>query len=163
MFHRLLCVGLVCSFGLGLMGCGSGGPDLSKVKGKVTYKGQAVTEATVTFMPTSGPLATGITDANGEFTLTTGGNPGAVTGEHKIAIVKVDATGQGTQDISEKDTTDVSGGYGQMFPGQGDGAESPAAPKSEIPEKYNNPETSGLTKTVSSNASENEFEFVLTD
>ena len=156
MFHRLLSVGLVCSFGLGVMGCGGGGPDLTEVKGKVTYKGQAVPEATVTFMPASGPLATGITDANGEFTLITGGSPGAVTGEHKVSITKLADTGQNTQEMTSED-------YEKMLAKPGGGTGLTAAPKSEIPERYNNPQTSGLAKTVSSNASENEFEFVLTD
>jgi len=48
-----------------LAGCGGGGPDLVPVKGKVTYKGQPLSGASVTFHPATGPLATGTTDASG--------------------------------------------------------------------------------------------------
>src|SRR5687768_10425563 len=73
-----------------LSGCG--GPQMGYVKGKVMFKGQPVKEAAVTFSPIprsetdreSGKPATGFTDENGEFVLSTF-KPldGALVGEHR--------------------------------------------------------------------------------
>ena len=158
MFHRLLYVGLVCGLGLGLVGCSGSGLDLGEVKGKVTYNSAPVADAVVTFAPTEGPIATGITDANGEFTLTTGGEPGAVIGDHTVSIAKAATSAEGvTEEMTEED-------YQKMMSKSGDSlADVTGEEKDGIPGKYSVPETSGLTKTVSSNASENECNFELTD
>lgn len=141
---RLVYFGLLCGFGLGLTGCG--GSDLAKVTGKVSYNGQPVAGATVTFMPASGALATGTTDADGQFTLST------VEGEHKVFITKVTGGAANAENLTPDDMKKMQ---------TGDSAAS--TPKSEIPVKYNSPDMSELTRTVGSSASENQFEFELTD
>ena len=58
-------------------GCGSGKPKTYPVAGSVTYNGQPLANAVVTFIPSSGRPTAGITNAQGEFTLPTGALPGA--------------------------------------------------------------------------------------
>ena len=160
MFRQLLSIGVVGALCVGLLGCGgSSGPELSKVTGKVMYNGQGVEGAVVTFMPTEGPLATGMTDSSGEFTLTTGGKPGAVLGDHKVGITKSVESGPAKTGMTPEDMMKM-----QKEQMEKQGAEGAAeGPKSAIPAKYAVPATSGLTATVSSSASENEFEFTLED
>lgn len=156
MFRSILRISILCALGVAVVGCGGDGPELARVKGKVTYNGQPVAGATVTFMPTTGPLATGVTDSSGEFTLTTTGKPGAVLGKHRVGITKMAAAGEGgAAGMTPDDMKKM-----QMEQMKGGGDETV---KSEIPEKYADPKSSGLEATVSSNASENEFEYTLTD
>lgn len=71
-------------------GCGGGpddAPDLAPVSGTVKLDGQPLADVVVTFIPESGPAATGKTDTQGNFTLSTkGSNDGAVIGNHKVAV-----------------------------------------------------------------------------
>lgn len=82
---------MVCS-------CDSGTPKTVPVSGKVTLKNQPVEGVTVIFSRgqssmTTGEVAIGKTDANGEYTLTSHFGPqvsaaGAVIGEYKVTISK---------------------------------------------------------------------------
>ena len=69
--HRWLDLGMVCLISLGLAGCG---PRLAPVHGRVTYKGQPLPDATVVFISVHGQIATGVTDAKGQFALRTARN-----------------------------------------------------------------------------------------
>jgi len=79
-------------------GCNNPDARFSRVEGTITYNGEAVEEAFVTFMPASGEgePATGLTDANGRFTLTTPGaqnaGSGAVPGEYVVRVSKSETT-----------------------------------------------------------------------
>lgn len=73
------------------MGCSGANKDLpatTPVTGKVTYQGQPVSNGLVTFHPTNGAKpASGQTDKNGEFSLSTfEREDGAVFGKHKVTI-----------------------------------------------------------------------------
>jgi hypothetical protein len=71
------------------VGCGDTGGGTARVKGKVTVAGLPVEGIAVTFTPTSGRPAVGVTDASGNFTLSTLNNAdGAVPGTHKVAFSK---------------------------------------------------------------------------
>lgn len=79
----------------GLVLCGCGGeaskrPPMGKVKGVVTYKGKPVSDAVVAFNQEHAPrAATGKTDAEGKFQLTTWDtNDGAILGTHKVTVTK---------------------------------------------------------------------------
>ena len=145
---KLVVLGLVC---VGLVGCGgSGGPSLTAVKGKVTYKGQALAGASVNFMPEKGNPAVGVTDTNGEFTLTTGGRPGAEQGKHRVGISKMSSTG-GVANPTPDDMAKMMA-EGKM-----------PVTKNEIPAKYAAPPTSGLEATVTADAGKNVFTFDLKD
>ena len=125
---------------VGLSGCGKApGPKavvekVVPVAGTLTYKGQPLEYFQVTFLPVDGRRpAIGVTDAAGKFKLGTNkAGDGAPPGASKVAIVFV---GPPSNDP----------------PGQEKQIEDPALlpqPKIKIPDKYNNPETSGLTQDI---------------
>ncbi len=82
--RTMLCVAVLLA-----TGCGSS-LNTAKVNGKVTVAGQPVADIVVTFMPEGGGRpAMGVTDASGNFSLSTLGNQdGAVPGKHKVAFSK---------------------------------------------------------------------------
>lgn len=79
-----------------LSGCGQ---SLSPVSGVVTLDGQPVDRATVSFIPEDTSVtnadASGSTDASGNFTLTTRGNPGAYPGTYKVIVTKASTVIEG--------------------------------------------------------------------
>ncbi|MBX6316173.1 MAG: hypothetical protein IRY99_25170, partial [Isosphaeraceae bacterium] len=114
------------------LGCGRSGPELAPVTGKVTYKGQPVPRGTISFQPVDpkqGAPATGTIEPDGTYTMqTTEPGDGVRPGQYRVAI-----TAREEAPILD---------YIPKTP--------PPPPKSLIPEKYENPETSGLTATVKS-------------
>jgi hypothetical protein len=138
---------VVLAVSAALIGCGDSGPDKGEVTGKVTYNGSALEGAIVTFHPAEGALATGTTDASGQYTLE------AVVGDHKVAVKK--STGS---DLGGDTATEGPGDMEKMYLQAKDQAEEA---KSAIPEKYGDPEQSGLTTTVSSGS--NTYDITLTD
>jgi hypothetical protein len=147
---------ILMSFSIGLLavnaGCSRDGLKLIKAGGQVTYKGKPLSGANVKFIPGSGPMAIAITDEEGNFTITTNGRPGATLGTHKVAVSKI--TGSATPTAAPKPE--------DMMKMQKENMGKPnTGPKNEIPDKYSNPESSGLTADVTANASENEFLFQL--
>lgn len=76
---------------------GCGGSGMARVTGKVLFDGKPVKEAQVTFSPAgggreTGKPATGFTDENGQFDLSTFKNyDGALVGSHNV-LVMVDDT-----------------------------------------------------------------------
>jgi hypothetical protein len=71
-----------------VLGCGRAGPKTARASGTVTMDGKPLPKIGVTFLPTKkGPIATGNTNENGEFTLTTvRKGDGAPIGNHKVTI-----------------------------------------------------------------------------
>jgi hypothetical protein len=74
---------------------GCGGPAMAPVKGRVTCKGSPVKEAALTFSPVPrsaddkepGKPATGFTDANGHYELSTFRElDGALVGKHRVLV-----------------------------------------------------------------------------
>jgi hypothetical protein len=145
--HRLNC----CLWILGLaalttVGCSSGKTTLDTVpvEGVVTLDGEPMAEATVRFQPvdpSQGMSATGKTDANGVYKLTavpTGdvaAVPGAGTlpGEYVVGVTKTSFK------AIEEDEDAASAGTGSPTD---DGITF------IIPQRYNNPQDSGLKVTV---------------
>jgi hypothetical protein len=119
MRNCLLC--LVC---IGLLGGCGGDQGLAPVKGRVLLDGQPVERAAVMFEPESGGVpATGVTDSNGEFSLTTTGRGvGASLGKNGVSVSK-QVIAQPGRKVEE----------GEIV-----------AMKSETPVKYASPQTSGL-------------------
>lgn len=107
------------------VGCGgSGNPETVPVSGLVTFNGQPVSDAAVTFYPEGGRPASGRTDAEGIYQLTTfTPNDGAIPGSHRVAILKASTP-------------------------PGNSPEELEAVERVIPEKYANEASSGLTATV---------------
>jgi hypothetical protein len=73
---------------VGLAGCARE-PALAVVTGTVTLAGKALPNVHVEFWPENGaPRSTGTTDTNGQYSLTTDGQPksGALVGPHRIVL-----------------------------------------------------------------------------
>lgn len=127
-------------------GCGGGDSEheTEYVEGVVTLDDKPVPGATVTFAPvddSQGVPATGITDENGKYKLTTIGGgtageaeAGTVAGEYYVGVKKSEFPKQ-VEDVNDPD-------YGK----------APDPKKSNItyivPKKYNNPRKSKLKITV---------------
>jgi hypothetical protein len=126
-----------------VLGCSEGGPEIVPVSGTVLLDGKPVSGAGVLFTPVAdGPLATGTTDDQGRYSLTTGERAGAVPGEHQVTITLMKTSGLITEEGG------LSGGV------------APGGVKTEwfVPQKYSRPETSGLTATVASDEKEYNFD-----
>ena len=142
MLLRFLSRWNICAIALASLVClGCGGskhPPTYPVTGTVTYKSQPVAGAQVMFISTAGPAAEGTTGADGKFSLTTfKPGDGAIGGEHKITIVKMETAA----------STDPNNPYGTA--------------KSVLPPRYGNPAQTPLKENVGT--SKNEFKFELTD
>ncbi len=129
--------------GMFLIGCGdnSDAPKLVAVEGVVTWKGKPLTDAGVAFTPEAGPVAIGRTDAQGHFSLSTQGRPGAMIGMHRVTI-----------DAYENAPTGATNGID---------SDRPAVPVSRIPAKFTDLANSGLASQVSESTGNNRFEFHL--
>jgi hypothetical protein len=118
-------------------GCGSkSGLDMVPIRGEVTYKGKPLTDGSVVYMPVeaTGRQATGKIQPDGTFQLTTRqANDGAVKGQYKIVVY---ATKTPSEELPSREETETAKRRG------------PTQPTYAIPEKYTNPETSGLTDAV---------------
>ncbi|MHB8901740.1 MAG: carboxypeptidase-like regulatory domain-containing protein [Thermoguttaceae bacterium] len=125
-------------------------PTTYPVSGTVTYKGEPVADANLNFQLADGSsFSLAKTDASGKYELMTyEAGDGALPGDYKVSISKFEATAA-TEAASEADYVPPA-----------EGAE-PAASKSLLPDKYRNPETSGLTAKVVEGP--NTFDFELTD
>ena len=151
-----------------LSGCGGGSdrPETVPVTGTVLYNGKPVEKAIVSFSCEGAPRsATGVTDAEGKFTLSTFGlNDGAIVGTHVITVNKPDpkadqapATANGADEKLLDDPSAMTAEMVKM-------AESPDAvpPFSGLlPEQYSGA-SSPLSETVSGSGP-NEFVLQLTD
>jgi hypothetical protein len=116
----------LATLAFGAVGCGSAAPNVVPVHGKVTLNGQPLTTGRVMTMPVAGRGAGGEIQQDGAFELTTPEfGAGATPGVHKVAVRAYDNAG----------VTDLETGSG----------------KSLVPERYGNPETSGLTIDVTAN------------
>ncbi len=148
MLYRLVMISFPILACLVMAGCGGTELGTVGVTGTVTYQDQPVAGANVTFASEGNPLAVGTTDEKGVYTLMTVGKPGAVPGEHKVYISKMESAG-GASEPKPEDMVDMT-------------AKAKEA-KNLIPTKYNNPATSGLTASVGNDASANVFDFSLKD
>lgn len=161
---------LFCGFLFVAVGCSSGGsgPKLVSADGKVTFQGKPLAGATVMFVPDNGPIAMGVTDLEGKFTLSSGSLSGTAVGPAKVSITAY-PPGQEPPDMSaiaeDPKTPEEMAAYmkkaEEMQQAMASG-QSPLAqqPKSLIPEKYGKIETSGLSFTVEASG-DNHFEIPL--
>ncbi len=86
---RILAALLFATAIVSTTGCGSGRPSTFTVTGTVTYRGKPLEGARVMFIPKDTRPASGLTDAEGRFTLLSfAPGDGAVVGEHVVCIAK---------------------------------------------------------------------------
>jgi hypothetical protein len=145
---------MVCAIGIALLvGCPGSGPPTARVSGTVKVGGKPMEGAQVTFMAPGAPRAgIGTTDAQGRYQLSTfASNDGAVLGTHTVTIT-VGVKGAPAMSADKPDAA-----YGAAMSKAASGAPMIGT---EIPGKYANPATSGLTAVVTSGG-KNEFDFDL--
>jgi len=129
-----------------LIGCGDGGLATVGVSGTVTYNGEPVANASITFTPKTqgvGHPGYGTTDEKGVYLLQTSqgkADAGTTPGDYLVAIRKVEV---------DPNAPPPAPGY-------------PAQTRSVIPTRYAQTGTSELTATVENKRS-NVFDFALTD
>ena len=124
-----------------ITGCwSSGGPTTYPVQGLVQLEGKPVEGATVTLIPqeTEGRSASGMTDAEGNFEVTTYVSPalqakGAMPGVYDIVVSKMEVR-ELAEDLSPQE---AQAAFQKMGP-----------PKNLLPKKYRSPNTSGLSVTI---------------
>jgi hypothetical protein len=133
----------------------------------VTYKGSPLAGATVTFIPEKGPLAMGVTDLQGKFTLNTGALPGVVVGPAKATVSMLAAgSGSSATDFSKTPATDAAREEyfkkaAEKMTAQQSGTDT-SGPKSLVPEKYGSASSSGLSYEVKANG-DNHYKIDLVD
>jgi hypothetical protein len=142
-FASLLAI-LIC------VGCNSGSkrPPTYPVSGTVTYQGKPLEGAMVTFVPAEGSTheaATGLTDAEGKFKLTTySADDGANLGDYLVKVAKYDGK-KPTKE--EQDAYIISYEEEQKLQFATDEKPTPPA-KNLLPPKYGYEGTSGITFSV---------------
>jgi len=143
MLRNVFAMSLLAGHFMFVAGCGGGPADAPKTvpaKGTVTVDGKGIAKLAVVFMPDHGKIATGETDSEGHFTLTTNtSGDGAVVGTYKVAVTPI---------------VEVS----PLQPGM-DGYVKPAPPPYN--KKYLEHAKSGLTLTVDSDPAKNDFKLEL--
>jgi hypothetical protein len=112
-----------------LAGCAPGPQQFQPVRGKVLYRGSALTQGTIVFTPDAsrgyrGPLSYAQIEPDGGYTLHSDDHSGALVGCHRVTVSSVSPTAQ-------------------LLPGQ-----RFAVPQSLLPEKYRDPDRSGLACEV---------------
>ena len=146
-------IAVVCGFAL-LPGCSSGEPERPPtfpVTGTVTMKGKALENARVIFVPLRGGApASGITDKDGKYSLTTfSSGDGAQAGGYGVKVAKYDGTPPPEALEPAKQLTYEEEQKMQFSP---DEKPTPVA-KSVLPKKYNSEATSGIVHEVKDAAS----------
>lgn len=105
-----------------IAGCGESGPITFPVTGKINHQGKPLPFGAVMFVPLDGPANSAAIEPDGSYKVQ------LVPGTHRIAVVAMPPR-QGRPDPSQEGGLDTTG-----FP----------EPKSLIPEKYNQYDTSGV-------------------
>jgi hypothetical protein len=104
------------------------------VNGIVLLDGQPLAGAVIYYVPSKGPSASGVLDAEGRYELTTyTSGDGAVIGSHNIYLAPL------------PDENRLAGYTEEDYAA---GKLPPAAPANPIPAKYSSPTTSGLTAEI---------------
>lgn len=174
MASRFVCL-FACLFALG---CGAKGPSVATypISGKVTLNGKPLEGATVNFANKNpdGMSASGITDGEGRFKLTTYVTPndlraGAVSGEYVAVISKPVAlmtqqnmgSAEAMRTMSDAERQQAMMKQWKMV--MNEEKKTMNQPKSEVPEKYSNAKTSPFNNVTVVNGENPPFEFDLTE
>ena len=154
---RTQCVTLAVVVALGAVGlAGCGGSTMPKIypaTGTVTWKGEPLADATVSFVPSVGAPSDGKTDAQGKFAIMTNGMPGARAGACKVTVSKF--AGAAPSMPAAPKPEDMMKMYEKKKKGE--------VEKGEIPAKFGRPDTSGLSAEVTTDGAKNVFTFDLKD
>ena len=149
---------LVCLATMGCVRGDSGRPQTAPVSGRITFRGQPVANAAVTFVCSGAPrFSSGRTDADGKFKLSTfEPGDGAVIGDNLVTVVK-----RATQIDAINASIDPASGDNRAIDDAFDQAASRPQARSEIPVRYASQKNSDLRFTVI--AGKNHFDIELVD
>lgn len=133
-------------------GCGGEGKTI-KVAGVVTLDGKPLSGATVTFIPVGeGRAASGMTDADGNFRLTTfRTEDGALAGEYKVtvAVTEADKRFEGKEDSEAMQKAEKMAMMKKMSSkGTQANPPSPVSPVSPVPALYGDVNRTPLKEVV---------------
>jgi hypothetical protein len=123
---------LVAVIVLAGLGCSSKGVKKVTVSGTVSHKGQKLQSGILKFVGPGGAYSAASIQPDGTYIITD-----VVPGEVKVGIV------QGPQSMGDS---------------SGKGPARPPKPRAELPTKYQDPETSGVTYTITDSTSELDIE-----
>lgn len=134
--------------------CGPKRPDVLPASGVVTFEGDPVSGAQVTFMaPSAARAAYAVTDSAGAFSLSKfGKGDGAAPGAHVVTIARPQPTASDAPMAVEQADAAYTAAMAKASRRQGE--------RSELPARYADPSQSGLTAEVKHGA-ENRFVFSL--
>lgn len=162
---RLTGMMLLSLTGMVILGCGNQTPlDTVPVSGRVTLDGTPVEGANVVFAPTSGSgtAASGVTDANGRYQLTTSApNDGALAGGYAVMISKTVQVGGNPASEAVKPGMSEEEATKAAMEAHVASGEAQAEFEDKLPAKYKDPSASGLKAEVSKEG-KMEFNFDLT-
>jgi hypothetical protein len=133
-----------------LASAGCGNQNLSKVDGVVTLDGVPLSGATVSFMPVEqGRSASGLTDGNGYFRLSTfRTDDGALAGDYRVIVVVDDTERKPVTTDAEKQSARI----GTMTPqGKKKQAEEKSRKPRQVPEIYSDIKKTPLKEVVPTN------------
>jgi hypothetical protein len=123
------------------LGCGQNNPlGTVPVSGKVTYNGQPVEGATISFNPDGdGRPATAISGSDGSYSLATLNWPGSVPGSYTVVVRKSDLALASTQPVTMEEALKLNN-------------RPPPPPKELLPVKYGDATKSPLKAEVKKGA-----------
>lgn len=130
-----------------LPGCSGGGLEgVYPVHGKVTYKGEPVGGAMISFVGDNDARpATAVSKSDGTFELMTQGSPGAFPGTYKVVVVKTEAGSAAADPGFSPEGQDLSMEQAAVA------ARKPIQNAKELlPPKYSSPQSTPLTCEVKS-------------
>lgn len=130
-----------------MVGCGGSGLGTVPVSGKVLVDGQPMEGVVVVFNPDDpeGRAASGTTDANGEYKLTTETNgDGALPGSYKIQVTKYEG---GQPDVPDTTGMTEEEAMDAMYAARDKAGDEPPA-KNLIADRFGNSAGSGLNYQV---------------
>ncbi|MGN6133879.1 MAG: hypothetical protein ACTHOU_05225 [Aureliella sp.] len=131
---RLVTFFALVSAVLSIGGCGSQGTPRIPISGVVELDGKPLEGASVAFIAGGGAvLSTAMTDSEGKFTAKVG------EGTNKVSVSKIDPKAAAAAASSPDAESSLMGTEAEVK------AQAAKRPKSQVPERYTDPTTSGLS------------------
>ena len=144
-----------------IVGCGPD-PNIGQVSGIVTYKGEPVEGATISFLPVSsdGTLAVAVTDADGRYVLVApvqkkGASQGAFSGKYNVTVRKLEVTPSAVDILYQEGKIT----YDEL---QARGGGGGGTSRDILPVRYSDVQQSSLEADVQART-QNEFNYDLVD
>ena len=160
-FFSLVIVGLL---GLTALGCGgeTGGVTLAHATGIIVYNDAPIADARIMAIPEKGPVAVGISDAEGKFTFSTGSRSGVAVGQIKVGVTLAEAESSETESetVSTSSDPQAASSMTNIMKKRFDAEKNKKSKKDSSPlAKYADPAKSGLFYQIK--AGSNELKIVL--